>query len=612
MFSALMVVAGCGGSSSLLQSTSPPAVLLTGKLLGGQSPLQDSAVQLYAAGSSGYGTGAQTLTSVVYTDENGDFSITGDYKCPSDGTLTYLVANSGNPGTGTNNPAILLISALGPCGNLSSSTYVVIDEVSTVASVWALAPFFGPGAQVGTSSTNSQGLVNAFANVNNLVNPSTGTAPGAAPPTSAVIPVSKINTLANILAACVNSSGSCDALFAAATPSSGSAPDNTLDAALDIARNPASNIAALFAIPLPSSPFQPTLATAPPDWTLAATYVGGGLDNPGSIALDAAGDVWTANYFNSVTKLSSTGQPLSTDAGFIGGGLNESYGIAVDVNGTVWVTDEESLDGVNDDRGSLTVFNASDQVTSGADGYFAGGVFFPVAVATDTDGSVWTANNGNSTASKLSDTGSPITGSPFGVDQLVGPVAVAIDAGHNAWFANQSSDLGSVTEISANGSQVTTIDSGGNETSGIATDAIGISGGVSKGHVWTANYESSTVSELELNNNGTVTVVSAGYTGGGLEHPNGIAVDGAGNVWVTDYRGNRITELQGANGADPGGALSPVGGFGQDANLLEPYGVAIDASGNVWVSNFGSSTITEFVGAATPVKTPLAGPAMLP
>lgn len=616
LFAALVMVAGCGGSASLIQNppAGPGAVKFKGKLFGGQQPVQGSAVQLYAAGSTGYGTGANALTTAVYTDQNGDFSITGSFTCPSDSVPTYLVANGGNPGTGTNNPAIALMAALGPCGNLSSLSFVTINEVTTVASVWALAPFLSPGAQVGTSATNSQGLASAFANVNNLVDISTGTALGPGAPQGALVPIAKINTLANIVAACVNTSSAsaCKGLFTAATPAAGTAPANTLDAALNIARNPARNASALFAIPTPSSPFQPTLGVAPGDWTLAVSFAGGGLQSPGSIAIDASGNVWAANYFNSVTEISNTGQAVSPSTGFTGGGLNQSYGITVAQNGSVWVTNEISA-GFNSGHGSLTVLNASGQVTSGTGGYSAGGVFFPVGLAADTDGSVWSANYGNSTASKLSDTGTAISGSAgFGVDQLTGPVAVAIDANHNAWFADQSSYSGSVSSISPDGSQTKTYICCGEEPSGIATDAVGLSAGHSKGHVWTANYQSSSVSELELNNDGTVTVASPGFTGGGLSHPNGIAVDGAGNVWVTNYFGNTITALQGAGRGAPGEALSPASGYGQDALLGRPYGIAIDASGNLWVSNFGLSTITQFVGAAVPVKTPLLGPPQLP
>jgi streptogramin lyase len=45
--------------------------------------------------------------------------------------------------------------------------------------------------------------------------------------------------------------------------------------------------------------------------------------------------------------------------------------------------------------------------------------------------------------------------------------------------------------------------------------------------------------------------------------------------------------------------------MGGDAALLEAYAIAIDASGNVWITNFGSNILTEFVGLASPVRTPL-------
>ena len=259
------------------------------------------------------------------------------------------------------------------------------------------------------------------------------------------------------------------------------------------------------------------------------------------------------------------------------------------------------------------MLNSAGEIVSGAGGYYGGGVYFPVAIAADADGNVWTANYGDSTASLLSGGGEPISGSGgFGAGELSGPVAEAIDADRNAWFADQSSDSGSVTGISANGSQVTTTICGGAQTSGIATDAIGMASHAARGHVWTANFQSSSVSELELSNDGAAVAISTGYTGGGLDDPSGIAIDGAGRVWVANFDGNSITELAGAASASPGRALSPAGGLGRDAHLGWPDGIAIDASGNVWVSNFGLSTITEFPGAASPVKTPLAGPAQLP
>lgn len=635
LFATAILLAGCGGSVSSNHgpSPSPAGAGLKGKLLGGQFPVTGSEVQLYAAGSSGYGSHAKALlTPAVTTDQNGEFDIPyGTYTCPSNGALTYLVATGGDPGLGSDNPAIALMATLGSCGNIANLPSVVINEVTTVASVWALAPFLGAGAQVGSSSTNARGLANAFANVNNLADLGTGLTPGTSAPANAVIPTAKINTLANIVAACINSDGTtaCKPLFTAATPTNGSAPTNTIDAALYLARNPSSSAAALFNSAGPDPIFAPALSAAPPDWTLAVTYSGGGLDAPTSIAVDASGNVWAANLCaanspcSSVTEFSPTGEPLSSSSGFAGRvGLWETFGLTIDSSGDVWVTSYQTT-GVNSGQGSVTVLNSSGTVISSAGGYFAGGIDFPIAIAADTDGSIWTANQANSSATKLTHGGAQaLSDEPIGIGHLMGPSAVAIDANHTAWFANRFADSGSVTGISSDGSRINTIASGGDDASGVATDSI--STAASEGHIWVANYSTDSVSELSLNKEGSPSVVSSGsgYTGGGLSYPNGIAVDGTGNIWVTNYHGiidkqgvelaSTITELLGAESATPGKPLSPASGYGADAGLLQPFGIAIDSTGSAWVSNFGSSKIIQFVGVATPVKTPLVGPPQLP
>jgi len=611
------LVAGCGsnGGGTVINPPPPPDFTVTGKVIEGQQSVSGAQVEIFAAGAGGYGSGETLLANAALTGASGNFTLDGNVACPSASTLVYITATGGTVGSAAANSAIGLMAAIGTCGSLSTPPTITVDEVTTVAAVWALSPFLKSGGHLGTSSGNAQGLANAFANINNLVTLATGAAPGTSAPTTATIPTTKINTLADILAACVGSSSStaCSTLFAAATPAGGSAPENTLDAALDIARNPGSNVAALFALGSTAGPYQPALTAAPPDWTLAVNYKGAGLSTPGSIALDATGNVWVANYFESVTELSNSGQAISPAGGFTGGGLTESYGLTANSDGSIWVTDEQSGGSVNGGEGSVTVLNSSGAVTSGTNGYSGGGVFFPIAAAADTDGSVWIANYGDSSATRFSLAGSPVSGSTgFGSGELEGPVAVAIDAGHNAWFANQAAASGSVTSISADGTTVNTIVVGGEAPSGIATDSVADSANAATGHVWTANYYTASVSELALHSDGSVTVVSTGYTGGGLEHPNGITVDGVGNVWVGNYRGSSITELAGAGSSAPGTPISPSTGYGSDASLTAPFAVAVDASGNLWVSNQGSSTITQFVGAATPVKTPVLGPPQLP
>jgi hypothetical protein len=51
--------------------------------------------------------------------------------------------------------------------------------------------------------------------------------------------------------------------------------------------------------------------------------------------------------------------------------------------------------------------------------------------------------------------------------------------------------------------------------------------------------------------------------------------------------------------------LTPSTGF-TSATMINPNSISIDGSGNVWVGNNGNSTVSEFLGAAVPVVTPLA------
>ena len=103
---------------------------LSGRILGGQQPIGGSALQLYAAGSSTYGSASTPLlTTSVFSDANGSFNITGDYSCASVTTPVYLVARGGTPGGNGSpgNTASTLIAALGTCSDLSASTHIRIS-----------------------------------------------------------------------------------------------------------------------------------------------------------------------------------------------------------------------------------------------------------------------------------------------------------------------------------------------------------------------------------------------------------------------------------------------------------------------------------------------------
>jgi sugar lactone lactonase YvrE len=564
-----------------------------------------AAVQLYAAGSSGYGSaGTALLTSTVTTNSTGSFTVPAGYSCPSSSSQLYLIARGGNPGlSGTvTNSALGLMTAVGSCGSVVSSTTVVLNEVTTVASVAALAAFYSNGGNVGASSTNAAGLANAFGAASQLANMTTGASPGASLPAGLSIPSGKINTLAGIVNSCTATSGgaACTALLTAATVTGGTAPGNTLDAIYNILRNPTNNVSALDAL-LPANPaFTPVVATAAPEWTLAVTWSGGGMNLPTAMAFDSSGNAWVASYFSMLTELPALGtggsvqqMASSTTA------LFESYGLTVDGSNNIWVSNEESNSSINTGYGNVVKFSNSGQVLSGASGFSAGGVYYPQGLAADTTGNVWVVDYGDSLVSLLSNSGTAVNGSTaWGSGQLALPVAVAVDASHNAWVANQSSNA--ITKISPDGSQVTQI-SCCEAASGLAVDQ--------GGNVWVANYFGNSISEVSS----AGAVLLNGQTGGGVDHPNGVAIDGAGRVFVGNLHNGTVSEFAGYNSAAPGTPLSPAAGLGTDAQLGSPFALAIDASGNLWVTNSnGASTVTAFVGLATPVKTPLLGPVQLP
>jgi Chitobiase/beta-hexosaminidase C-terminal domain len=262
-------------------SNGAQSAAISGSVHGGQQPVAGASIELYAAGTGGDGSAATTLlTKQVTTNNSGSFNLTGLYRCPTANSEVYLVATGGNPGLGNgqSNAQIALMTALGPCGNLTAATSVEINEVTTVAAAYALSPYMRSYSSIGSNSTDAQMMADAFTMASELANPSLGSTPGIGVPTGQVVPSQKLNTLADILSACINSSGGragdlnpCGLLFSFASAASGVAPTETIGALLEIAQNPASNVVSIFDLNPPTDPFQPSLAAAPADWTLKIT-----------------------------------------------------------------------------------------------------------------------------------------------------------------------------------------------------------------------------------------------------------------------------------------------------------------------------------------------------
>jgi hypothetical protein len=353
--------------------------------------------------------------------------------------------------------------------------------------------------------------------------------------------------------------------------------------------------------------FAPVLAAAPADWTLFVNYTGGGMNSPSGLGIDSAGNVWVASYNSAASLFSPLGKPLLPQ-GITGFGLAASYGLAVDANDDAWVPNEPNPPVPGN---SVSVLNSAGQSVAGSGGFTGAGLDYPVAVAIDTDGSAWVVDYGDSHLTHLSSSGQALSGaSGYTSAQLAFPVNAAIDANHNVWVVNSSAATGmaeaAVTKVSPDGSQFTSYTCC-DGPSNLAIDQLG--------NVWVTDYYGNSISELSSSG---VVLSNVPYSGGGIDHPQGIAIDAAGNVWIASYRSppglsSALTELAGAsNTAAPGTVLSPAAGLGLDAGLVEPFAVAVDASGNLWISAFATNTLTEFIGLAAPVRTPCIGPPASP
>jgi hypothetical protein len=616
------LVTGCSTSQFAGSDTTPVAgAALRGTVYGGQNPVTSAAIQLWTVGAGGYGSAAATLGTQLSTDPvTGTFTYSGHpYTCPSGSTQVYITSSGGNPGLGTGtNSNIMLAAALGNCGNLSSSTNIVINEVTTAAAAYALGQYFTP-AVGGLSSADSfgapnttqaqAGIANAMLTVNNLVTVATGNAVTTATLTSGsnsvtVTPESaKLYSIANILATCVNSAGGtagCGALFSDVTPTGGAAPTDTLQAAVYMSLNPTSanttayptNLAAICALVTATPAFSSTggcPGTVPTDWTLGIQYTNSGvLNDPQNAAVDASGNIWVTNHNGtssaSLTELSGgipatsvlPGTPLVNVSTIGGQSINATQprNEAIDTNGNVWVTTSSTT-------AQVVEYNPTTPTSS-------------VGLADPTNKAAWgiaidgsnnvfyTHESGSSTFSVMEFLGGTLATTSLVEYQVYNPSAIqepeyaAIDPSGNLWMTNGSAVAGleqNIFQMSGyNGSTACTV-----FPCNVASDSTLIE----------------TYTNMTSVTNGVPT----------LSLPYGIAAGKAGTgVWMANQTGNTVTNMTSTTAGTDYGSGSGVG-----ASLNKPQYVAIDGVNNVWVSNAATSTTSgsasEFVGSGTGVGT---------
>jgi streptogramin lyase len=627
-------------STALIETITTTSTAEQGSAYGGQQPVSGAHVYLYAANTTGYGgngispincpaTNCNSSISLlnssvvgpnggvdsngnyyVVTGVDGSFNITGDYTCTA-GQQVYAYAIGGDPGySGVNNAAGFL-AILGNCPSsgtfAGTGLYIWMNEVSTVAAAYAMSGFASDATHVSSSGTALAkiGIQNAFANAANLASLRYGTVLTTTPSGNGTVPQAAIETLANILASCVNSDGStgsgttCGTLFSNATSNgtiSGTQPTDTATAAIHIAHNPVANVTALYTLPTANPPFPPGQLTQPNDYTLNIVFgtgSSGGCTSicnpsgpPNGVAIDGSGNVWATNYSESVvTEFSSAGATIASVAN---ASNSDPAGVAIDQSGNAWVVSSPYLGG----QSSLQVFSSNGTTISTVGTTRTGGLDSPTSVALDVAGNAWVSNNAviNNNEGSVSAFTSMLFGfrNPV-LTTLYEANGIATDSSDYIWVSASNN----VVKLSSAGVPVfsTTVTSSPGGLYSIAMDGLG--------DAWMPNAKTNSV--MEVSSTGAILSPSGGYTGGGLNVPTCVSIDGAGNVWVASAgnfgsNSSSITELSNSGTTLSGnGYVSAHAGLGQ---------IAIDGSGNAWLP--GEGIVVEYIGIAAPVVTPLA------
>jgi streptogramin lyase len=574
---------------------------IVGNVHGGDEPVVGAHIYLFAANTAGYGAASISLMDTtqpgvftdssggyVLTDAGGGFDLTGVYSCTS-GQQVYIIATGGNPGlpNGGTNSALALMSVLGACPDGQSTfadtvPFVFINEVSTVASAFALSGFMTDATHVssGSSANAMQGVANAFLTFNNLVDNANGAAMVQSVYGNGDVPQAEINTLADMLVNCVNSDGTsaCSPLFTNALEANGTQPSDTIAAVLNIAHNPGANVAALFGTGFAGSPYQPSLTAAPNDWSIALTFYADNMVGPYFPAIDSLGNVWVPGYASAdLTEFDPLGNLLSGGYGFTGGGLNLPYAIAIDSKDRAWITNFGPIN-----ASTVSEFNTDGTPATSTPYACSTACFFP---AFDASQNLWISGTDHTTV--LQPNGSILGQYPTSAYDS----GIALNSAGVAWTIGQPRSLYRLQlNIPATTTPESVTSSSANkELTPVAIDA--------SDNVWYVSNKNNAIGESDRN--GIQLSPSAGYTGGGLNGPAQIAFDGNSRAWVANRDGNSLSAF-----SNTGSAISPATGF-QAPGLSGPRGLAIDASGNVWITNFTYNSITEFVGIATPASTPI-------
>jgi protein gp37 len=377
------------------------------------------------------------------------------------------------------------------------------------------------------------------------------------------------------------------------------------------------------------------------------------LSLPSGLAVDGAGDVFIALAGSNVVRevVASTGDIQTVagtgTAGYAGDGgsatsaeLNAPQGVFVDAAGDLFIADT----GNNAVREVPSGGNIETIAGNGTAGYTGdGGVATgaelraPVSVFADPAGDVFIADRGNNVirevvaSSKDIETvagngtaGASGDGGAATLAELNGPSGVALDGAGNIYISDTNNNI--VREVTvANGNIQTVAGSGLAGYSGDGGAAVYAELNAPKGlyidssaDIFIADSGNSLIREV-VAVNGTIHTYAGdatlGLSGDGsapldasLNSPTGVALDGAGDIFIADSKNNVVREVVESTGViqTVAGRTAGSGGNGTGATsapLNDPTDVFIDSAGNLFIADTGNNLIREVVAATGNIQT---------
>ena len=367
---------------------------------------------------------------------------------------------------------------------------------------------------------------------------------------------------------------------------------------------------------------------------------GSGFNNPGNIALDAAGNLYVADSDNHTIRRITPAGVASTLAGSPGvsgsadgvgssARFNQPLGVAVDTSGNVYVADSgnhtiRKMTAVGA-TWSVSTLAGLPGVSGSTDGTGGGALFYePEGVAVDVGGNLYVADTWNHTIRKVTSSGGVTTlaGSPgnFGSADGVGgsarfyqPQGIAVDSAGTVYVADSANQTirrvtagGSVTTLAGSAGSYGSVDGTGTSARFYQPAAVAVDG---SGNLYVADYFNSTVRMVTSFGSVTTLAGSAGIYGSAdgtnsaasFRGPQGVVASGTVNValYVADSGNGTIRTLtpSGTNWvtATWAGSASAgsADGAGDIARFYGPGGVALSSSGAAYIADSENNTIRQ-------------------